>query len=114
MNLVDNIMKAFLDVKFQEELQMNRIEIEQLLKSFIKELSQKKKILKISKEINSRIKSEESLREKLERKNYINKWGINFNSNSTKIQEKICENLPDLIGFRINCYFKDDEKSIFE
>jgi relA/spoT family protein len=114
MNLVDNIMKAFLDVKFQEELQMNRIEIEQLLKSFIKELSQKKKILKISKEINSRIKSEESLREKLERKNYINKWGINFNSNSTKIQEKICENLPDLIGFRINCYFKEDEKSIFE
>lgn len=109
MSVADDIMNAFIDVEFQSELQRKRIEIEKILKEYIKELSGKK----VSKEINSRIKSEESLREKLERKDYINQWGIE-NSNNKEIQQIICEKLPDLIGFRMNCYFKEDEKNIFE
>lgn len=109
MSVVDDIMNAFIDVEFQSELQRKRIEIEKILKEYIKKLSGKK----VSKEINSRIKSGESLREKLERKDYINQWGIE-NSNNKEIQQIICEKLPDLIGFRMNCYFKEDEKNIFE
>lgn len=107
---VDNIMNAFMDKELQLELQSKRIEIEKILKDFIiKKLSEEK----VSKEVNSRIKSDESLREKLERKDYINQWEIN-DGNSKGIQQIICEKLPDLIGFRINCYFKEDEKNIFE
>lgn len=110
MSKVDNVMNAFMNEEFQSKLQSMRIEIEKFLKDYItKKLSGKK----VSKEVNSRIKSEESLREKLERKDYINQWKIN-DSNIKHIQQIICEKLPDLIGFRINCYFKEDEKNIFE
>lgn len=109
MSVINKIMNAFIDEKFQIELQNKRVEIEKILRDYIKELSRKK----VSKEVNSRIKSEESLREKLKRKDYINQWGIN-NSDNEEIQQIICEKLPDLIGFRMNCYFKEDEKNIFE
>ena len=114
MGVVDDIMNDFMDVDFQKKLQIERIEIEKILRDYIKELSGKK----VSKEVNSRIKSEESLKEKLERKDYINQWGIKNNnikkSDIKEIQQIICEKLPDLIGFRMNCYFKEDEKNIFE
>ncbi|RRC92174.1 hypothetical protein EII25_05070 [Erysipelotrichaceae bacterium OH741_COT-311] len=109
MIVVDEIMNAFIDIEFQNELQRKRIDIEKILKDYIKKLARKK----VSKEVNSRIKSEESLREKLERKDYINQWGIKT-SNNKEIQRIVCEKLPDLIGFRLNCYFKEDEKNIFE
>ena len=109
MSVINKIMNAFIDEKFQIELQNKRVEIEKILRDYIKELSRKK----VSKEVNSRIKSEESLREKLKRKDYINQWGIN-NSDNKEIQQIICEKLPDLIGFRMNCYFKEDEKNIFK
>lgn len=32
----------------------------------------------------------------------------------SQIQGIICEKLPDLFGYRINCYFKEDEKIIFQ
>ena len=109
MIVVDEIMNSFIDIEFQNELQRKRIDIEKILKNYIKKLARKE----VSKEVNSRIKSEESLREKLERKDYINQWGIKT-SNNKEIQRIVCEKLPDLIGFRLNCYFKEDEKNIFE
>lgn len=109
MSKVESIMSAFIDEEFQKILLGKHITIESILRDFIKNLS----VNKVSKEINSRIKSNESLREKLERKDYISQWEVNIND-KIDIQKKICENLPDLIGFRLNCYFKEDEKLIFE
>lgn len=53
----------------------------------------------------TRIKSEDSIREKLLRNNYYYK----FSNPKVAI-----ENLPDLIGVRIECRFIDDEKKIFD
>lgn len=105
---VNDIILAFEDKNFQNMLQEQRVKIEELLKTFIKELSENK----ISKEFNSRIKSVESFKEKINRKNYINQWKI-LENDKKLIQDKICNELPDLIGFRINCYFKNDEETIF-
>lgn len=38
MGVVDDIMNAFMDVKFQEKLQIERSEIEKILRGYIKEL----------------------------------------------------------------------------
>ena len=108
MDKLDKVMEVFISNKFQNILQKQRTEIENILKEYVN-----KSPNKVSKEINSRIKGENSLREKLTRKDYINRWQIKIDENETEIQTKICENLPDLIGFRINCYFKKDEENIF-
>ena len=105
MDKLDKVMEVFISNKFQNILQKQRTEIENILKEYVN-----KSPNKVSKEINSRIKGENSLREKLTRKDYINRWQIEIDENETEIQTKICENLPDLIGFRINCYFKKDEE----
>ena len=42
MSPVDNIMSAFMDEDFQSMLQNKRIEIEKILKEYIKTLSDKK------------------------------------------------------------------------
>ena len=53
----------------------------------------------------ARIKSEDSIREKLLRNNYYYKYP-NYKT--------AIENLPDLIGIRVECRFIDDEKKIFD
>lgn len=108
MDAIDKVMEVFICDKFQDILQRKRTEIENILKEYVN-----KSHNKVSKEINSRIKGVNSLREKLTRKDYINKWQVKIDDNDTEIQIKVCENLPDLIGFRINCYFKKDEENIF-
>lgn len=50
--------------------------------------------------LNSRIKSKDSLKEKLIR----NKYYLNFNT-----AEEAIDNLPDLIGITLNCRFISDE-----
>lgn len=115
MEEIENIIKAFTESNFQKLIQNKLCDIETILNEFIykqnNEYLQNSEI-KISSKILSRIKSKESLREKLSRKNYINEWKINI-LDEKSIQDIICKNLPDLIGFRINCYFKEDEETIF-
>lgn len=107
------IISAFSDSTFQEEIKRKRDEIEAILNEFIStQCSLPPLKAKISTKINSRIKTEESLKEKLKRKDYISVWETNEKSEKD-IQKIICEKLPDLIGFRINCYFKNDESHIF-
>ena len=53
----------------------------------------------------ARIKTEDSIREKLLRNNYY----YRFSNYKVAI-----ENLPDLIGIRVECRFIDDEKKIFD
>lgn len=55
--------------------------------------------------INSRVKSSSSLREKILRNNYYKK----YNS-----PEDLLENLSDLIGVRIECRFIQDEHNIYD
>lgn len=55
--------------------------------------------------VNYRIKSSESLKEKILRHNFYLKY---------KTPENLIENLSDLIGFRIECRFIEDEKKIYK
>ncbi len=55
--------------------------------------------------VNYRIKSPESLKEKILRHNFYLKY---------KTPEHLIENLSDLIGFRIECRFIEDEKKIYK
>lgn len=55
--------------------------------------------------VNYRIKSEESLTEKILRHNFYIKY---------KTPENLMRNLSDLIGFRIECRFVEDEKRIYK
>lgn len=104
--------EAYSDNCFQARIQETRIEIEQDLSEFIKKLNEKKKIgLRIFENLESRVKSKESFYEKIKRKDYINSWVIP--KDKVKIQDYIAKNLPDLIGFRINCFFYKDEETIF-
>ncbi|OON93414.1 MAG: hypothetical protein ATN33_05785 [Epulopiscium sp. Nele67-Bin001] len=55
--------------------------------------------------INSRVKSSESLKEKILRHDYYNKY---------KTVDGLYDNLSDLIGIRLECRFVEDEKAIFK
>ncbi|NLV87814.1 MAG: (p)ppGpp synthetase [Tissierellia bacterium] len=55
--------------------------------------------------VSYRIKSPESLREKILRHNFYIKY---------KTPENLINNLSDLIGFRIECRFIEDEKKIYD
>lgn len=106
---INDIITAYSNTNFMEMIEKKRVEIEGLLYSFIDEVSDRK----MSNKIISRIKSKESLKEKLERKNYIEEWNLE-SCDAKSIQSAICKELPDLLGFRLNCYFKNDEKIIYE
>ena len=62
--------------------------------------------------LQSRIKGVDSFREKIYRKDYVRSWTVydDVEHNKTTIKK----NLPDLIGFRITCFFWSDEKSIYD
>ena len=71
------LLEAFTDSNFQDKLKDARISIEDRLAEFIIYL--KKKLnpeQKIYENIESRIKSPESFKEKLKRKDYIKTWSI--------------------------------------
>ncbi|MBC7088584.1 MAG: hypothetical protein H5T96_09010 [Tissierellales bacterium] len=55
--------------------------------------------------VNYRIKSSESLKEKILRHNFYLKYST---------PQELIENLSDLIGFRIECRFLEDEKKIYQ
>lgn len=54
--------------------------------------------------VNSRVKTKESLKEKILRNNYYNQY---------KTPYEILSNLSDLIGIRLECRFVDDEANIY-
>ncbi|WP_250673745.1 GTP pyrophosphokinase [Paraclostridium ghonii] len=55
--------------------------------------------------VNSRVKSEYSLREKIIRNKYLNKY---------KTPKMLIHNLSDLIGVRLECRFIEEERSIYK
>lgn len=107
------LMDAFEEKAFQTSINQYRLDIELQLTGFIEWLSTKlTSDQKIFHSPESRIKSKLSFAEKLYRKDYINKWKLEGDKKS--VQLEILKNLPDLIGFRITCYFMDDEEVIYK
>lgn len=105
--------EAYSDKHFKEELQNKRLIIEKELSKVINYINSSDSIkLKIFENLESRLKSTSSFCEKIKRKNYIETWDLP--EGKDQIQRYICANLPDIIGFRINCFFYEDEKIIYE
>lgn len=106
------LIELYKDIKFHDSLGLVRNNIEKEMNAFLKWLKERlKEEQRIFDNIESRIKSLDSFTEKIRRKNYIDQWivkGVKIHD-----QDMICKNLPDLIGFRINCFFMKDEEIIY-
>jgi len=107
------LLDAFSQIAFQDELADVRLSIEKELLVFLthlkKQLSPEQKIFD---NIESRVKSLDSFQEKIHRKDYLHTWQVA--DDLAENQRLIATNLPDLIGFRINCFFWPDESKIYE
>ena len=103
---------AFDDEQFQKQLQKYRDDIELLIREFIQRVKKSEQQIMMFDSIESRIKSTESFVQKMSRKNYVHTWKLSECKNEN--QQFILNNLSDLIGFRITCYFIDDEKKIYD
>lgn len=109
----DLLITTFSEKPFLNKVNQYRDDIEFELKAFLEwlvnELNANQPFFRSP---ESRIKSKSSFEEKLYRKDYINKWKVD--GKAEDIQQEIMLNLPDLIGFRITCFFMDDEKVIYD
>jgi len=109
---MEYLVQAFEDEDFVLELGLVRREIELEITKFLDYLKTKLTAeQKFFENTESRVKRSSSFNEKVRRKNYLDKWSIT--DNKSKNQEIIRTELSDLVGFRINCFFMDDEKAIF-
>lgn len=97
----------------QQELHDVCVEIREILYDFISYYKKSHSNL-VFNEPSYRIKDVNSFSEKIPRKNYIKDWGIKEETSSDECKQKIRESLDDLLGFRINCYFSNDENDIYE
>lgn len=61
----------------------------------------------------SRVKDKDHFWGKLLRNGYIDKWNIDETWTDERYDQMIRENLTDLIGLRIVCYFKTDEEKLY-
>lgn len=107
------LLDAFKDLVVDTELNWAKGEIEGQIKSFIKYLIEEKlrPEQRIFENPESRIKSYNSFSEKIWRKGYIQSWQVTHDKDKNK--ELIMRQLPDLIGFRITCFFLDTERDIY-
>lgn len=107
------LITAFSDSDFQSEINQYRYAIEQELGKFIEWLlTELDPWQMIFRSPESRIKSKAGFAEKISRKDYIHKWDLH--GDLRHIQDEILARLPDLIGFRITCFFMEDEKIIYQ
>lgn len=106
------LVEAFSEGAFVKDIKNARLEIEEELTKFIDFLKQNlEPEQKIFENIESRIKGVGSFREKLYRKDYIKDWIVSEDIKEN--QKLIAKKLPDLIGFRITCFFWQDEEKIY-
>lgn len=109
---IDEIINLYKNQDFQKNLENQCKEIENKLNDFVKNYNTDiEDNSKIKDKVISRIKSSQSLREKLKRKNYFSK--DMENKETEIIFDELKNKLKDMIGFRINCYFKKDEQVVF-
>lgn len=106
------LLEAFKDLIEDKQLYWAKTEIEEQLKLFVlylkKHLSPNQRIFENP---ESRIKGCDSFHEKIFRKGYVQSWRVTDDRDTNK--ELITKELPDLIGFRITCFFLDAEPNIY-
>ena len=111
--VINKIIDLYKEEEFQSKLGKQRNDIESELDNFVKRLSNEPNYnKKIKEKVVSRIKTSDSLCEKLKRKNYFSEEIVK--SSPSEAINLLKSKIKDLIGFRINCYFKEDEKAIFK
>lgn len=104
--------QAFLEKEFQELLKTEKEKIAEIIQKYLDELKEVEEKYRVLFSVESRVKTIKSFAEKVRRKNYIQIWEI---TDDMKLnQQYICNNLPDLIGIRVNCYFWENEEKIYE
>lgn len=112
-HVIDLIINSFQDENLQSELRNQRNSIECLLDRILESYNSDNDFKnKIKAKSVSRIKTSGSLFEKIKRNNYLSEEMKISNSNDAI--KFLKNNVNDLIGFRINCYFKDDEEIVFD
>lgn len=115
MELSENKKKwieAFSEEGYVEQIKNLRNIIEKELSKFVENYKVNNPYVMMFESMESRIKSKDSFSEKLDRKGYLGEWRLSDDMLSN--QKYIMDNLPDLIGYRISCYFVDDEKKIYD
>lgn len=106
------LKKAFSEKGFQDELDHIRLELEKSIDSWANGMDNINSRINNVYSVESRVKDVESFVEKLFRKNYIRDWDV-FDDIAEN-QRYIKHELTDLIGIRVNCYFEDYEKKLYD
>lgn len=112
----EKIKKNFIDAfsEMENDLTITKQELTEILENFIENEKKKvndKKNLYLINTPESRIKNKDHFWSKLLRNGYIEKWNP---SETSDYKLLLRENLSDLIGLRLLCYFEIDENEIFE
>lgn len=107
MITVEKIREKY-NENFIKELNIYKTELESILQIF---LDKESKVYKMKDSISSRIKARDRLVEKINRKNYLEDWNCRYRDGDD-IGDIVRKEIPDVIGFRLNCYFIKDEKPI--
>lgn len=94
---IEDVLQTLMDMK--PELEKISGQIEDYFENFLRETNRSY----IS--IDSRVKSSSSLKEKIIRNHYYQKYDT---------KEKLFDNLPDVIGIRLGCKFIEDENDIYK
>ena len=111
--LKKKIIAAFDDKEFQNQVAIDRNEIEKELNGFMTWMAEQlRPEQKVFRSLESRLKSTVSFRDKIVRRDYIHRWKVT--DDISEVQAEIRRNLTDLIGFRITCFFMNDEVWIYE
>lgn len=105
-------VEAYDDKLFQKRLLDYRNIIEEKLNEFISSVKKERKDLMMFESLESRIKPTDSFTEKLSRNGYLYDWELT--QEKKQDQDYLLVNLPDIIGYRISCYFNQDEEKIYE
>lgn len=106
------LKEAFDDQEFQDELKKIEAEIKGRIKEWLDTIPPFDEKIGNVFTIQSRVKKSHSFEEKLYRKNYIYDWDVTADRKAN--QEMIKISLPDILGFRINCYFVRNEKLFYD
>jgi ppGpp synthetase/RelA/SpoT-type nucleotidyltranferase len=106
------LIEAYSNKFYQVQLYTFKDEIDEILSKLIIDVKSIRNDLNIFEDPHSRVKKIKSFSEKIVKKHYY-KWIEDENETQQSIQEKIGLNLTDVIGFRFNCYFFNEEEIVY-
>lgn len=115
-DIENNFLNAFDSI--EDDVKKARMELVGKIEEFISRIKQKNedagKELLIVNTPESRIKHRNHFWSKFIRNNYIEKWDVDEGWTASDYEVHLRENLSDLIGLRIVCYFNADERCVFD